>query len=68
LNEQGFIEGRYVPVLDGKPVASGVSDSAVTDATVPAETNKADEGKLKDFDGDNGVSSKVLPTESAPAN
>jgi hypothetical protein len=45
-----------------------VSVTVVTDATVPAETKQADEGKPKDFDGDNGVSSKVLPTESAPAN
>lgn len=35
LNEQNFIEGRYVPVVDGKPVASEVGDSVVTEAKVP---------------------------------
>ena len=62
LNEQGFIEGRYVPVLDGKPVASGVSESAVTEASLPIET---EEEKSKDGDGGSG---KGLPAEPASAN
>eukprot|EP00249_Psilotum_nudum_P024241 c29132_g1_i1 orf=436-2646(+) len=39
LNEHGFIEGRYVPVMDGKTLAVEVSDSAVSDAVVVDATS-----------------------------
>ena len=69
LNEQGFIEGRYVPILDGKPVASGVSESAVTEASLPTGASETEEEKSKDVDGDgDGGSGKVLPAERASAN
>ncbi|KAH7366072.1 hypothetical protein KP509_18G062100 [Ceratopteris richardii] len=38
LNEKGFIEGRYVPVIDGRPVASQVGESAVIDPALPDQT------------------------------
>lgn len=60
LNEKGFIEGRYVPVVDGKPVASVVGDSAVIEAEVQ---DKAPIVKDTQADGEAGT----YTSEPAPA-
>eukprot|EP00250_Pteridium_aquilinum_P014272 c21881_g1_i1 orf=388-2619(+) len=73
LNEQGFIEGRYVPIVDGKAVASEAGDSAVVEAKLPEPLNELPEplnvkdGFLTKETGSNG-SAGVTSAEPAPAN
>lgn len=68
LNEQGFIEGRYVPVVDGKPVASEVGESAITEAKLPEPIASAEEndGSLLEESqpgGDAGKFSEPAPVK-----
>lgn len=62
LNEQGFIEGRYVPVVDGKSVASEAGDSAVVEARLSEPLNVGDGQEA----GSNGSASGTI-VEPAPA-
>lgn len=62
LNEQGFIEGRYVPVVDGKSVASEAGDSAVVEARLSEPLNEGDGQEA----GSNGSASGTI-VEPAPA-
>jgi hypothetical protein len=57
LNEQGFIEGRYVPVVDGQAVA------AVAPAPVASTTN-ADGSTEKQGEGERDIPA----SEAAPIN
>ncbi|KAI5055097.1 hypothetical protein GOP47_0030242 [Adiantum capillus-veneris] len=61
FNEKGFIEGRYVPVVDGKPVPLDVGDSAVIEAEVPTKIPIEMETQA---DGEAGTSaSEPAPTK-----
>lgn len=82
FNEQGFIEGRYVPVVDGKSVAaeagvsavaepklselSEVGDSAVVEATLSEPTIGEDGALIQGDAGSNGRAS-ASGTSAEPA-
>eukprot|EP00850_Spirogloea_muscicola_P007672 SM000039S14502 [mRNA] locus=s39:504238:507524:+ [translate_table: standard] len=61
LNEQGFVEGRYVPILDGKPVLDGKLPAEVkSSAPAPAAAAKIVSEAAGNDDGGNGASSLTL--------
>ncbi|KAI5068587.1 hypothetical protein GOP47_0016932 [Adiantum capillus-veneris] len=65
MNEQGFLEGRYVPIIDGKPVASEAGVSAVVEARLPEASDDKDGSSMQES-GPNGSTSSTSK-EPAPA-
>lgn len=65
MNEQGFLEGRYVPIADGKPIATEAGASAIVDARPPEAPSDGD-GPVTNGAGSNG-SIGIANTEPTPA-
>ena len=66
LNEQGFIEGRYVPVLDGVPVASSAAAALAVPPSSPGDdSSEASEEKPVATEG--GTKAAPVDTTMGPA-